>query len=188
MKKRDYTTPPMDERQRLISLKACLWGFIFLIVCLFVVTIYQIATTGDVGWELFGIIGASAVILIARRAMGDVEPPMDYMNRPLPTGNSRADRLARCKSYAMGSAIFGLIWAVMDVILIGFGSEEVTDFDLAQILFPSLSREATIAVTAVIAFVAMGLLSFIFDYVEGEFFKVRRYNRMLEQLEQEDTD
>ena len=188
MKKHDYSIAPMDERQSQITLKACLCGFIFLIACLFIVTIYQIATTGDVGWELFGIMGASAVILIARRVMGDVEQPLDYKNRPLPTGDSKADRMARIKHYAVGSTIFGLAWAVMDVLLIGFGSEEVTDFDLAQMLFPSLSREATIAVTAVIAFVSMGLISFLFDYLVGEYYKVRRYNRMLAQLDQEEAE
>lgn len=188
MKKHDYTIAPMDERQSQISLRAILCGFLFLIACLFIVTIYRIATTGDVGWELFGIIGASAVILIARRVMGDVEQPLDYKNRPLPTGSSKADRLARCKNYAVGSTIFGLAWAVMDVLLIGFGREEATDFDLAQMLFPSLSREATIAATAVIVFVTMGLISFIFDYLVGEFYKVRRYNRMLARLDQEEAE
>lgn len=188
MKKHDYTTPPMDERQNQILLKSVAWSFAFLILCLFAATIYQIATTGDVGWELFGIIGASAVILIARRVMGDVEQPLDYMNRPLPTGNSRADRLARCKSYAMGSAIFGLTWAALDVLLIGFGSEEVTDFDLAQMIFPSLSRPATVAVTAVLTFAVMFLISFVFDYLVGEYYKLRRYNQMLARLDQEDAE
>ena len=188
MKRNDFTIEPMDERQNQILLKAIVCGFIFLIACLFIATIWQIATTGDAGWELFGIIGASAVILIARRVMGDVEQPLDYRNRPLPTGNTKHERLVRCKSYAVGSAIFALAWAVMDILLIGFGSEEVTDFDLAQVIFPSLSREATIAVTAVIAFVTMFLISFLFDYLVGEFYKVRRYNRMLAQLDREEVE
>ena len=62
MKRNDYRIEPMDERQNQILLKSVAWGFVFLILCLFIVTIWQIATTGDVGWELFGIIGASAVI------------------------------------------------------------------------------------------------------------------------------
>ncbi len=188
MKHNDLSIEPMDERQKQILLKAIVWGFVFLIACLFIATIWQIATTGDAGWELFGIIGASAVILIARRVMGDVEQPLDYRNHPLPTGDSKADRRVRCKSYAVGSAIFGLTWAVMDVLLIGFGSDEVTDFDLAQVLFPSLSREATIAVTAVITFVTMFLISFLFDYLVGEFYKVRRYNRMMARLDQEESE
>lgn len=188
MKRNNFTVEPMDERQNQILMKAIVCGFIFLILCLLTATIWQIAATGDVGWELFGIIGASAVILIARRVMGDVEQPLDYRNRPLPTGNSRADHRVRCKSYAVGSAIFGLTWAVMDILLIGFGSEEVTDFDLAQMIFPSLSRGATIAATAVITFVAMFLISFLFDYLVGEFYKVRRYNRMLAQLDREEAE
>ena len=188
MKRNDFGIEPMDERQNQILLKAIVCGFIFLIACLFIATIWQVAATGDVGWELFGIIGASAVILIARRVMGDVEQPLDYRNRPLPTGNTKADRLVRCKSYAVGSAIFGLTWAAMDVLLIGFGSEEGTDFDLTQIIFPSLSRGTTIALTAVITFVTMFLISFLFDYLVGEFYKVRRYNRMLEELDREEAE
>ena len=187
MKKNDFTMEPMDERQRLITLKAVAWGFAFLILCLLAATIYQVVSTGDVGWELFGIIGASAVILIARRMMGDVEQPLDYRNRPLPTGSSKADRQARIKNYATESTIFSLGWAVMDVLLIGFGSEAGTEFDLAQMIFPSLSRGATIAVTAVITFVTMFAISFLLDYLVGES-KVRRYNRMLEQLDQDDDE
>ena len=187
MKKNDFTMEPMDERQRQISLKAVAWGFAFLILCLFAATIYQVVSTGDVGWELFGIIGASAVILIARRMMGDVEQPLDYRNHPLPTGSSKADRQARIKNYAIESTIFSLGWVVMDVLLIGFGSKEGTEFDLAQMIFPSLSRGATIAVTAFITFVTKFGISFLCEYLMGNS-KVRRYNRMLEQLDQEDAE
>lgn len=187
MKKNEFAMEPMDERQRQITLKAVAWGFAFLILCLFAATVYQLAATGDAGWELFGIIGASAVILIARRVMGDVEQPLDYRNRPLPTGSSGADRQARSKSYAIESILFGLVWAAMDVLLIGFGSEAGTEFDLTQMIFPALSRGATTAVTAVITFVTMFGISFVFDYLVGEA-KVRRYNRMLEQLDQEEAE
>ena len=186
--KRNNPIEPMDERQSQITQKSIVVAFIFLIICLFVATVYQIATTGDVGWELFGIIGASAVILISRRLMGDVEQPLDYKNRPLPTGSTKAEKLVRCKNYAVGSAIFGLTFAVMDILLIAFGKDEVTDYDLAQVIFPHLSRELTIAVTAVIAFVSMFLISFAFDYLVGEFFKVKRYNKMLQKLDAEERD
>ena len=188
MKQNHFSIEPMDERQNQILLKAIAWGFAFLILCMFVATIWHIAATGDAGWELFGIVGASAVILIARRVMGDVEQPLDYRNRPLPTGNTRADRRVRCKSYAVGSAIFGLVWAVMDVLLITFGSEEGTDFDLAQMIFPNLSRGATIAATALITFTTMFLVSFVFDYLVGEYYRIRRYNRMLAQLDREEAE
>ena len=177
----------MDERQNGITQKAMIFGYLFLVLCLFVATIYQIATTGDVGWELFGIIGSAAVILIARRLMGDVEQPLDYKNRPLPTGSSKADRLTRCKSYAFDSLWFGLAFAVGDILLISFGAEDVTDYDLAQVIFPSLSKGATVAVTAVIAFVSMFLVSFVCDYLVGEYFKVRRYNKMIAQLDAEEA-
>ena len=186
--KRSVPVETMDERQSQITQKAIVYAFVFLIACLFIATIYQIATTGDVGWELFGIVGASAVILISRRLLGDVEQPLDYKNRPLPTGSSKAESLVRYQNYAVGSGLFGLAFAVMDVLLIAFGENEVTDYELAQIIFPNLSKGVTIVVTVVIAFVSMFLVSFIFDYLVGEFFKVKRYNKMMAQLDSEEQD
>jgi hypothetical protein len=179
-------TEQMDERQNQITKKAIVFGFVFLIACMFIVTVYRIATTGDVGWELFGIVGASAVILISRRLMGDIEQPLDYKNRPLPTGMTKADRLARCKNYAVSSVIFALVFAVMDILLVAFGENEVTDYELARMIFPNLNKGVTIVVTAVIAFVTMFLISFVFDYLVGEYFKVKRYNKMIAQLDEEE--
>lgn len=186
--KNSYPFNAMDERQSQITQLSIVYAFVFLIVCLLIATVYQIATTGDVGWELFGIFGASAVILLSRRLLGDVEQPLDYKKRPLPTGSSKADRRARCKSYAAGSVQFGLAFAVMDILLIAFGENEVSDYELAQIIFPDLSKGVTIAVTAMIAFVSMFLVSFVLDYLWGEFFKVRRYNKMMAQLDSEEAE
>ena len=177
----------MDERQNEITQKAIVFGYIFLVLCMFVKTVYQIVTTGDAGWELFGIVGSAAVILIARRLLGDVEQPLDYKNRPLPTGSSKVERMIRCKNYAFGSVWFGLAFAVGDILLISFGAEDVTDYDLSQIIFPNLSKGATIAVTAGIAFVSMFLISFVLDYLVGEYFKVRRYNKLMAQLDAEEA-
>ena len=179
---------PMDERQKQITLKAMVCGFVFLVLCLLIASAYKIATTGDAGWELFALIGASAVILIVRRLLGDVEQPMDYKNRPLPTGSSKKERLIRCRNYAVGSTFFGLTFAVMDVLLMLFGENELTDYELTQIIFPELGKTETIVVTALIAFVTMFLVSFVFDYLVGEFFKVRRYNKLMAQLDAEENE
>ena len=186
--KNSISAEPMDERQKQISQKAVVFGFFFLVACLLVATVYRIFTAGNVGWELFGIVGAAVVVLIARRLLGDVEQPLDYKNRPLPTGASKAEKRIRCKSYAVGSFFFGLTFAVMDILLIVFGESELTDLELTQYIFPDLSKGVTVAVTAVIAFVTMFLLSFVFDYIIGEFFKVRRYNKMLAELDAEEQE
>ena len=178
----------VDERQSLITQKAITFGFLFLIACLFIATIYRIATSGDAGWELFAIIGAAIVILVSRRIMGDVEQPLDYKNRPLPTGNSKSDRITRCKNYAVGGALFGLTFAVMDILLFLFGESELDDYELTQLIFPNLSKEATITVTALFSFVFFFLVSFAFDYLIGEFYKVRRYNKMMSQLDSEENE
>ena len=178
----------MDARQRLITQKAITFGFLFLIACLLIATIYRIATSGDAGWELFAIIGAAIVILVSRRIMVDVEQPLDYKNRPLPTGNSKSDRITRCKNYAVGSGLFGLTFAVMDILLLLFGDHEVSDYELTQLIFPNLSKGTTIIVTALLSFVSFFLVSFVFDYLIGELYKVRRYNKMMSQLDSEEKE
>lgn len=188
MKKENKRIEGMDERQNQILQKAIVCGYIFLIICLLIATVYRIATTGDAGWELFGIIGASIVIIVARRIMGDIEQPLDYKNRPLPTGSSKSDKMTRCKNYAVDSAIVGLVFSVMDILFLIFGKNDVSDYELAQIIFPNLSKEATIAVTAILSFIIMFLVSFLFEYLIGEFYKVKRYNKMLAQLDSEENN
>lgn len=186
--KENKNITPLDERQKQISLKAMVCGFIFLVLCLLIASAYKIATTGDAGWEPFAMIGAAAVILISRRLLGDVEQPMDYKNRPLPTGSTKKERLIRCKNYAVGSTFFGLTFAVMDVLLLLFGEHEVADYELTQVIFPELGKTETVVVTALIAFVTMFLVAFVFDYLVGEYFKVRRYNNLMAQLDAEENE
>lgn len=184
--KEKISVQPMDERQSQITAKAMGFGFVFLVACLLVATIYKIVTTGDAGWELFAIVGASAVMLIARRLMGDIEQPLDFKNRPLPTGNTKPEKMARIKNYTVDSAIFGAVFGVMDIVLLLFTENEVSDYKLTQVIFPNLSEGLTLAITAVIAFVTMFAVSFVCDYLVGEFFKVRRYNKMIAELENEE--
>ena len=186
--KKDKEIQTIDERQSKIINKSIVFAFIFLMFCLLIATVVRIIQTENIGWELFAIIGASAVILISRRILGDVEQPLDYRNRPLPTGKSFADRFARCKNYAVGSTMFGLTFAVMDIILILFGKHEITDLELTQIIFPSLGKTETVIVTAIISFVVMFIVSFVFDYIVGEFYKVRAYNKIIAKLEAEENE
>ncbi len=176
-----------DERQQAINHKATTFGFAFLIVCLFVSTVYRVVTTDNIGWEFFAILGSCIVIWIARRFMGDIEEPRGINNQPLPLGDTKEDKKIRFKNYVMSSGIFGLSFAVMDILLIGFGKEDVTDYEFAKVLFPSLSKGTTIAVTAVIAFATMFAISLVGDSLIGER-KVKKYNRMLKELDDEDQD
>ncbi|MBE6925165.1 MAG: hypothetical protein E7466_08040 [Ruminococcaceae bacterium] len=176
---------PMDERQRQITGTAIVYGYLFLVLCLIASTVYRIVTTGEAGWELFALVGSCLVIIIARRMLGDVEQPLDHKNRPLPLGDSKADKRVRRKSYAFGSVLFGAAFAVMDIILLGFGETELTDYELTQAIFPKLNKGLTVAITAIIAFVTMFLVSYIFDYLVGEW-RVKRYNKMIAQLDSEE--
>lgn len=175
----------MDERQILITTKAMAWAFVFLFACIIVAMFYNIFTTGEAGWEFWAMLGSALVILVARRILGDVEQPKNVMGKPLSTGSSKKERNARKKDYALQSLIFAAVCAGMDILLIGFGKDEITDLELTQTLLPGLPHGLTVAITAVIAFVTMFLISYLFEYLIGEFYKVRKYNQMLSELDDE---
>lgn len=177
---------PMDERQSQITQKSIVVGFLFLVLCLLLATVYKIAKTGEAGWELFAMIGASMVVLISRRIMGDVEQPLDYKNRPLPTGNTKPERMSRIKNYLVNSVVFGAVFGVMDILLLLFSENEVSEQKLTQVIFPNLSEGLTLVVTAILAFAVMFTVSFVFEYLVGEFFKVKHYNKMIAELESEE--
>ncbi len=182
MKQQNYQ---QDERQQLITTKAIAAAGIFMLLCLFAATVYRIVTTDNIGWEFFAMLGACAVIVIARRVMGDVEPPRGINDRFLPTGNTKQEKRFRVKHYVLKSIVFASAFAVMDVLLIAFGKDDVSDYELAQVIFPQLSKATTIIITAAIAFVGMFLVSVVCDYLVGEH-QVRQYNQMLRDLEDEE--
>lgn len=171
MKRQKNSVP--DERQKLIFLKSAAITGGFLVLCVIASMIYKLIVTGDPGWEFWSLIGCSAVMLLSRRFLGDIEAPKDIMDRPLPTGSSKGERRIRKRDYALKSCIFALTWAVMDILLFAFGENELTDMELTEFLFPSLSKGATIAVTAVIAFVSMFVISYIFEYLICEKYKIK---------------
>lgn len=176
----------MDERQLLISTKAMAWGFVFLFACIIVALFYNICTTGEAGWEFWAMLGSALVILVARRILGDVEQPKDLMGKPLPTGSSKKERQRRQKDYALQSLIFAAVCSVMDVLLIGFGKEENTDIAITQSLLPGLPHILTVVITAVLTFAVMFLISYTFEYLVGEKYKVRKYNQMLAEFDEDD--
>lgn len=175
----------MDERQKQITVKAMAMAGAFLCLCVSISMIYKVITTENLGWEFWALLGCALVTVISRRLMGDIEPPKSITDKPLPTGNSKRERRIRQKDYALQSVLFALVCAGMDVLLISFGKDDVTDYDLTTVLFPELGRTATIALTALIAFVSMFIISYIVEYLVGEKYKVKKYNQMLAMLEEE---
>ena len=178
----------VDERQQLISLKACLAGFIFLLVCLVVATVYDIAKYGEPGWEIWGIVGACVAVVIANRKLGNVEQPKDIFNRPLPTGKTKPERKKRIIAYALDSILFGSIFAGMEVLLFVGAEEEMFDMYIVESILPNLGETGLIVATAVFTFATMFLISFVCEYLVGEFYKVRRYNKMLSELDDDEDD
>lgn len=180
--------PIVDEREQLISMKSCIAGFVFVLVCLVVATVYDIVKYGEPGWEIWGFLGACLVIVIANRSLGNVEQPKDIFNRPLPTGNTKEERKKRFVAYVLDSLMFGAIFAVMDVIFFLGIEEDITDMEMAKTLFPNLGDVELIIVAVLIGFVSMFVISLVFDYLVGEFYKVRRYNKMLAELDNDEDE
>lgn len=176
----------MDERQMQINTKAMAIGGAFLALCVAASMIYKVITTEDMGWEFWALIGTCLVLLVSRNLLGDVEQPKDMLGRPLPTGNTKEEKRLRKRDYALGGLLFGGVCAAMDVLLIGFGWDDVTDLELTELLSPGLGTAATVAVTAVIALVSMFLISYGVEYFLGEKVTIRRYNKMLSELEADD--
>ena len=184
--KNKYQAPaPMDERQKLISLKAGIWGYATLGLCMLIKGACDIVSTGEAGWELFAVILSVLVIFIARNLMGDVEPPLDIWNRPMPTGMDKASRIHRVKNYLLDALFFAGIFTVFDFGFFYFGTtaEEV---ELTAALFPALTKLEAVFVTMGISFAAMFFISLLFDYLVCEFFKVRRYNKFMAKLDEEE--
>lgn len=177
--------PVIDERQKLINTRAMANSGIFLALCLGAAMLYKVFTTDDPGWEFWALIGASFVSILSRRILGDIDEPKNISGKPLPTGSTKQERLTRRKDYALRSVIFAAACAVMDILLVAFGKTDNADYELAEYLFPTLSKGMTVALSAVIAFGSMFLISFLFDYLIGEFFKVKRYNQMLAALDED---
>jgi hydrogenase-4 membrane subunit HyfE len=71
----------------------------------------------------------------------------------------------------------------MDALLIGFGKEENTDIAITQTLLPGIPHLLTVVITAVLTFAVMFLICYIFEYLLGEKYKVRKYNQMLAELD-----
>jgi uncharacterized membrane protein (DUF106 family) len=173
-----------DERQKMIGHKSLAVTCIFLMVCMSVATIYDMITADTIGWEFWGLLGACVVMAVARRLMGDIEEPKDLFNRPLPLGYAKQDKQKRKLNYALNSALFGLACGVFDILLALFGKNDSVDYDLTQLLFPSLGKWATVAVTAVMAFVTAFVISYVIDYLLGEH-KIKKYNQMLKELDED---
>lgn len=179
---------PLDERQQLISLKAIRNAFFALIACLSVSMIYKAIRFSDPGWEFWAIIAACFVILISRRVLGDIERPKDFFGRPMPLGNTKEDKWARKKSYFADSLVFASVCCVMDVLVFLGGKDGGLDTGLAEMLFPSFHPYLTVAITAAVTFIGMFFISYVFDYIIGEKFKVKKYNEICRMLEEDDEN
>lgn len=179
-------TNVMDERQKQINSNALAAAGIFLMVCISVSMIYKVWTTGNTGWEFWALLGSGLVSGITQRILGDIEQPKSISGKPLPVENTKEAKRVRRIDYALQSVGFAVTCAVMDILFFSFGKKDTTDYELTQAIFPNLDKGLTIVITAVIALATAFIVSYIFEYLFGEHFKVKRYNKMISELEQDD--
>ncbi len=186
--KKQTNTPVMDERQLEITGKALNIAGGFLALCMVVAVIIDIVTTGEAGWELFALIGSCLVFLIASRKLGDIQPPKNWYGKFLPTGNSQKDRSIRKKSYLISSIVFAGTFALMDILLILFGEEHLTDLEFMQQWFSSLGKLPLTLITAGITFLMIFAVSYPTEYLYHEKYELAKYHKMISALDTEEDD
>lgn len=177
--------PVMDERQREISGKALNIAGAFLALCMVIAVICDLIISGEPGWELFALVGACLVFLIANKKLGDIQPPKSWTGKNLPTGDSPEDKAQRRKSYVMNSLLIGGVFAVMDIILFVIGKEDLAELEIVKKLIPNGSFAVLVGATALLSFVSLFAVSLLVDYLYHEKYELRAYRKMLAQLDEE---
>lgn len=180
-----HKTPPMDERQQQINIKAVAAGAAFLMLCMFVAMICDLIRYETLGWEFWGLMGTCIVIVAAKRIMGDVEAPTDIHGQPLPTGNLLADKQARRKDYALRSLMYAGICTVLSVLLLYCGTDS-EDVQIIMVLLPGLPKWIATGLAAAVCFVLSFGISYGVDWLIGEKYTVKRYRAMEAALDEEE--
>ena len=173
-----------DERQKQIEYRAMSIAGIFLMICVAIAMVYKVIKTDNIGWEFWVFFGALIILSLSKRIFGDIEQPKSIIGKDLPVGNLKEEKKVRKMNYAIESAIFAFAYSMIDILLVILGKEDITDYELTSLFFPNLNNEMTIVLTALISFVVMFVISFVLEYIVGEN-KVKKYNEMLEKLEED---
>lgn len=187
MNKKNKNFNILDERQKQIVQKACANGYVFLLVYLIAIIVYKFAIEADPILEIIGVLVSAAVVVVSRRLMGDVEQPVDYLNRPLPTGDSKPEKQRRLKNYLINSMLFGLGFAVMDVILLLSAGYDFLEHEAIKEILPNSNGTLVLVLSALAVFAAGFIASFILDYLIGECYEIKRYNKMIAKLDEEEN-
>ena len=76
----------------------------------------------------------------------------------------------------------------MDVILLLSFGYDFFEHEIVKEYLPNLSGPLAIALSAIAVFVAGFSISFIFDYLIGEYYEVKRYNKMIAELDKDENN
>ena len=176
---------PMDERQIQITVKALAISGIFLGLCIAASMIYKMVALEIFGWEFWALVGACLVFVCARGSLGDVEQPKNFMNKPIPTGNTPEERRIRKKDCAIQSLMFAGFCTALDILLVVFGGREITENDLSMIFAPVLGKGLSIAISLVVSIGLRFIITYLVYYMIIDKYKVKKYNDMIDQLEED---
>ncbi|RFB17254.1 hypothetical protein DZB84_09280 [Bacillus sp. HNG] len=171
----------MDERsqQQIAKGLAITLGIVY--ISLFSFAIWKYVSTKDISsitWELvFIVMIPASIVWFARRDESLTIPKMISGNL-IDTGLSKKSQSKRKKYYFLDSLGFAMVVLILTIITNFFIEKEWQHFPL----FPQMSEVSNIIVTLSIEFVISLVVFFTISYVWEEF-NIRRYNRKLDELE-----
>jgi len=173
----------MDERQKQINHKAMSVGWLFLMICLLCEVVYKIIRDEEFIWELIVLYAGFGVISIARKIFGDIQCPMGFTGKPLPTGYTKADKKIRRIHYLLESLVFSGVLTLMLSLVIAFGTDTSGTLIIEFFSFGGIYNTVSVFIICAAAFfILVTGIGFFACHSEKEH-KLKEYNRMCKELE-----
>lgn len=176
----------MDERSQKIIAGGMGITLALLYFGLFVFSIWKYVTTADITsitWELILIVMIPASILwFSRKDESLLIPKMSgTTGQELPIENDFETKKKRKKSYIWDSIGLATVFLVLDIVDSLFIQKEWSYFNF----LPQLSGTLNIATFLFLEFILSVLVFYAISFIWGEW-QIKKYNRKLEELEEDD--
>lgn len=171
----------MDERQLKIASKSWAATVVITYLYLTVEIIYKHITTKDIAnctWEVVLILLMTAVLIVTQRTDEAVSLPRKLNGTEVSIELNRTGKLARLRHYLIDALIASVAMTLVEVIL-----SKITKTPIG-IHFQAYGQSGLTSwiIGVGIELVILFLISFMLRYIWVEY-KVKKYNKQLEQLE-----
>jgi len=188
MKKNQKKGKGMDERQKLINYKAMSVGWLFLMAYVLFQLVYKIIRDEGFILELIIVYAGFGIVSLVRRIIGDIQCPRGITNKPLPTGNTKEDKRKRHIDYLLEGMMFSGIITLMLVSVFIFSSTPNDTLVIEIFSFGGTYNAVSVFIACAIAFfIVLTAIGYWACYMDKEQ-KIKEYNRMCEELENENTE